>query len=144
MARLLLVEDDRDNRRLLQAMLLKLGHAADAAPDGETALRMLGLDGAPAGPNGGAAGDPGAPPAYDAVLLDVKLPGIDGLEVVRRLRAAGRREPVVAVTALALPGDRERCLAAGCDGYLAKPVTVELLRRELGRFLPDGGVTPGD
>ncbi len=127
MARLLLVEDDRDNRRLLQAMLVKLGHAVDAVPDGETALRLLGADG-----DGGPAGEP----PFDLVLLDVRLPGIGGLEVVQRLRAAGLAGlPVVAVTAQALPGDREKCLDAGCDGYLAKPVTLEMLEQELARRL---------
>jgi CheY-like chemotaxis protein/anti-sigma regulatory factor (Ser/Thr protein kinase) len=73
----------------------------------------------------------GAAPAArpDLVLLDIQLPGIDGLTVVRRVRAAGLDLPIVALTALAMPGDRERCLEAGANDYLSKPVRLDDLTR---------------
>ncbi len=112
--RILLVEDDPDNRRLLQTMLLKLGCAVDAVADGESALAALG----------------GA--SYACVLMDVQLPGIDGLEATRRLRESGLTGlPVIAVTAHAMQGDRERCLKAGMNAYLTKPLTLEMLGKAL-------------
>src|SRR5262249_36157171 len=78
-----------------------------------------------------------------AVLADLHMPGMDGYELARRLRArevehGGTRTPVVAVTANAMRGEEERCLAAGMDAYLAKPVAVERLRATLERWLPIG------
>lgn len=117
--RILLVEDDPDNRRLLQTMLLKLGCAVDAVADGESGLAALG----------------GA--SYACVLMDVQLPGIDGLEATRRLRESGLTGlPVIAVTAHAMQGDRERCLKAGMNAYLTKPLTMEML----GKALREAGV----
>jgi len=65
----------------------------------------------------------------DLVLLDIQLPGIDGLTVIRRARAAGLAVPIVALTALAMPSDRERCLEAGANDYLSKPVRLDDLAR---------------
>jgi CheY-like chemotaxis protein len=113
-AKILLVEDDRDNRVLLVTLLGLLGHEVEEAVDGGAGLAAA-LDG-----------------DHDAVLMDLQLPEMDGLEATRRLRAAGRTElPVVAVTAHAMLGDRETCLAAGMDRYLAKPLTLDMLRRVL-------------
>jgi CheY-like chemotaxis protein len=113
-ARILLVEDDRDNRVLMTTLLGMLGHEVEEAVDG-----AAGLAAALAG-------------GHDAVLMDLQLPEMDGLEATRRLRAAGRTDlPVVAVTAHAMLGDRETCLAAGMDRYLAKPLTLALLRQAL-------------
>ena len=74
---------------------------------------------------------------FDVVLMDGQMPGLDGLEATRRLRQrereGGRRVPVIALTASALPGDRERCLEAGMDGYLAKPVRPEQLAEAIGQ-----------
>jgi len=75
--------------------------------------------------------------ALDAILMDIQMPGMDGLEAIRRLRA----EPVsagvsiIALTALAMPGDRERCLAVGADDYMSKPVRLPELARALWRLL---------
>jgi CheY-like chemotaxis protein len=68
-------------------------------------------------------------------LLDIHIPEIDGLTVVRRLRAAGSAVPVIALTALAMPGDRERCLEAGANDYLGKPMRLETLTRAIVRQL---------
>jgi CheY-like chemotaxis protein len=71
----------------------------------------------------------------DLILLDIHLPEIDGLTVVRRLRAAGSAVPVIALTALAMPGDREKCLAAGANDYLSKPMKLDELTRAIARQL---------
>ena len=84
-----------------------------------------------------------APGRYAAVLADLHMPGMDGYELTRRMRVAeaehgGTRTPVVAVTANAMRGEEERCLAAGMDAYLAKPVAIDRLRATLERWLPIG------
>jgi PAS domain S-box-containing protein len=71
----------------------------------------------------------------DLILLDVQLPGVDGLTVIRRLRAAGSTMPIIVLTALAMAGDRERCLEAGADDYLSKPVKLDELARTIARHL---------
>jgi CheY-like chemotaxis protein/HPt (histidine-containing phosphotransfer) domain-containing protein len=75
---------------------------------------------------------------YDAVLMDCQMPGMDGFAAARAIRAAegSRRLPIIALTASALPGDRERCVAAGMDDYLTKPLTRDALVAVLGRYLP--------
>ncbi|WP_226381115.1 hybrid sensor histidine kinase/response regulator [Pseudonocardia oceani] len=114
--RLLLAEDNPVNRMLALAMLAKLGHRADVATTGQEVL-----DAVSARP-------------YDAVLLDVQMPVLDGLEVTRRIRAGATRGPwLVAVTANAMDGDREMCLAAGMDDYLAKPIRLGGLAAALRR-----------
>ncbi len=113
--RILLAEDDAINRVVVMDMLEQLGHHADSASDGLEALRALEQQ------------------TYDVVLMDVQMPGMDGLEVTRRLRSAGSdRIRIVALTAHALSGDRERCLAAGMNGYLSKPVRFADLQNALG------------
>jgi CheY-like chemotaxis protein len=69
--------------------------------------------------------------------MDVQMPGLDGLQATHRLRDSDWARPIVALTAHAMIGDRERCLAAGCDGYLAKPVAQRELLETLERFLPE-------
>jgi two-component system sensor histidine kinase/response regulator len=106
------------NRLVAVAQLTELGYAADAAEDGEMALDAL------------------AQEPYDAVLLDCEMPRLDGYETCRRLRLRegdGRRTWVIALTAHAEAEDRERCLAAGMDDHLAKPVRSEELAAALKR-----------
>jgi two-component system cell cycle response regulator DivK len=73
----------------------------------------------------------------DLILMDIQMPGVDGLELTRRLKAdpATRHIPIVALTAYAMKGDEERMLAAGCDGYIAKPVEVASFTRQVRSFL---------
>jgi CheY-like chemotaxis protein len=106
--RIAVVEDNSDNRLLLQAMLQDL-YLLDEYETGTEAL----------------AGLSSTPP--DLVLLDISLPGMDGVEVLRRLRDAEATKdlPVIALTAHAMAGDRERFLGAGFDGYLTKPIVDE-------------------
>ena len=117
--RVLVVDDSPVNAIVAVGMLERFGLQVDVAEDGEQALERL--------PSG----------AYDAVLMDCQMPGIDGFEATRRwrLRESGDRLPVIAVTANAVPGDRERCLAAGMDDYLAKPFDLNELGALLQRHL---------
>jgi CheY-like chemotaxis protein/HPt (histidine-containing phosphotransfer) domain-containing protein len=124
-ARVLVVDDHPVNREVLVRQLGLLGLPADTAEDGSAALAAW------------------APGRYAAVLADLHMPRMDGYDLTRRLRAAeaehrGIRTPIVAVTANAMRGEEERCLTAGMDAYLAKPVAVERLRATLERWLPIG------
>ncbi|RME76135.1 MAG: response regulator [Planctomycetota bacterium] len=112
----LVAEDNPVNRKVAVRMLEKLGHRCDVAADGREALERL------------AAG------RYDLVLMDCQMPGVDGFEATRRLRARegdGPRTPVVAMTAHTGEEDRRRCLAAGMDGFLTKPLDAARLEAAL-------------
>jgi len=124
--RILVVEDNGVNQKLAVRMLEKLGYRPDLVENGQEALAAL---------------DAGA---YDAVLMDCQMPVMDGFEAtaaIRRQEAAGKRYvseghlPIIAVTANAMQGDRERCLAAGMDAYLAKPIKLEDVRTTLARWV---------
>ncbi len=113
--RILVVEDHQVNQRLIRLQLRKLGYTCEIASNGAEALQML--DRAP----------------FDVVLMDCQMPVMDGYEATRQLRSnpAHAGTPVIAMTANAMQGDRERCLAAGMDDYLAKPLRIEELHRAL-------------
>ena len=116
--RLLLAEDNPVNMKVMLAILSRLGFkSVDHAQNGEEAVER-----ALAG-------------AYDLVLMDCQMPKMDGYEATRRLRTAGVKLPIVALTAHALSGDREKCLDAGMNDYLTKPVVVEKLNECLDRWL---------
>ncbi|MDL1951353.1 response regulator, partial [Acidobacteria bacterium ACD] len=116
--RVLLVEDDADIRTILAEFLEAQGLAVDAVSNGPEALVRA------------------VTHAHDLVILDIQLPGMDGLEVLRELRSGPASGlPVLALTALAMVGDRDRILAAGADAYLAKPVGLDALRAEVGRLI---------
>jgi len=128
-ALVLLVEDNDVNAEIADAMLLSLGCAPVRAPDGEQALALFGRQ------------------HFDLVLMDCQMPVMDGFEAAAHMRAlelerqpgAGlHRVPIVALTANALSGDRERCLAAGMDDYLSKPFSRSALKDLLGRWLTAG------
>ena len=120
--RLLVVEDVPDVQRLMSAILSRMGLAADVAEDGRMACEKAMQSSAEGRP-------------YDLVLMDIQLPRMNGHEAARWLREQGWKGPIVALTAYALSGDREKCLAAGCDDYVAKPVTADSLREVLGQYL---------
>jgi PAS domain S-box-containing protein len=121
--RLLLVEDNPVNQQVALGVLGKMGQDTEVTGNGEEALQAL------------AAG------RYDLVLMDVQMPVMDGLQATRRIRelgleAGGRRLPVIAMTAHAMQGDRERCLESGMDDYLSKPLVTADLAAILDRWLP--------
>ncbi|HWQ19609.1 MAG TPA: ATP-binding protein [Methanotrichaceae archaeon] len=114
--RILMAEDNAVNQRVVGQMLRKLGCRADIAADGLEVLEALELR------------------PYDLVLMDIQMPEMDGLEAARQIRkrlTAEDQPLIVAITAYALEGDRERCLEAGMDGYIAKPVKMDDLRSAL-------------
>ncbi len=115
---LLVFEDNPVNQHLIRVVLAKLGHRFTLVGGGPVGLAVLERE------------------SFDAILMDIEMPDMDGYEVVRRLRASerpDRRHHVIAVTAHALQGERERCVAAGMDDYLAKPFTRESLQEALDR-----------
>ena len=120
--RILVAEDNRINVMLATALLGKMGHRVDTVANGREALEALGR----------------AP--YDLILMDVHMPEMDGLEATRRIRQAeadGRRRgrlPIVALTASTLEGDRQVCIEAGMDEFLAKPLKPEALQAVLARY----------
>ena len=119
-AHVLVAEDNQVNQKVAVRILERLGYKVDVADDGNEALEAC------------------ARTRYDVVLMDVQMPGLDGFEVARRIRAreqGGRRTPIVAMTASAMKGDRERCLAGGMDDYVAKPVTPDTLDAALRRWV---------
>ena len=119
-ARVLVVEDNAANLKVAVRMVEKLGYRADVAANGVEAVRILGEV------------------RYDAVLMDCHMPEMDGFDATRAIRRSetgGRHTPVIAMTASALSGDRERCLAAGMDDYISKPIKLHVVAAVLERWL---------
>jgi CheY-like chemotaxis protein len=112
--RVLVAEDNPVNQLVVMHMLRRLGVTADLAEDGEAAVTAVQRT------------------PYDVVLMDVQMPNMDGLTATRRIRATDMAQPrIIAMTANAMPGDREVCLEAGMDDYLSKPINVDSLRAAL-------------
>lgn len=124
MSKILYVEDNFQNFRLVMRMLRAedASHEVERAEDGSSALDRV------------------AEVQPDLIFMDINLPDIDGVEVTRRIREKPEyaRIPVIALTANAMVGDREKYLDAGCDGYLQKPLSRTHLREVLEKFLPNG------
>ncbi len=118
--RILLMEDGIDNLRLISTHLQSAGAIVTTARDGRRGMCLLTSDGTMDGKL-----SPDA--SFDAIVSDMQMPELDGYSAVRMLRERGCRLPIVALTAHAMPNDRERCLAAGCDAYAAKPVSRQQL-----------------
>lgn len=116
---ILVVDDNRQNLKLTRLVLAHEGYVVRTASDADEALAVL---------------DTFSP---RAILMDLRLPGMDGLELTRRLKAepATRHIIVIAVTASAMTGDDRRAFEAGCDGYIAKPIDTRTLAAQVARYL---------
>jgi CheY-like chemotaxis protein len=116
---ILVVDDNPQNLKLARVLLTGEGYAVRTATDAEEALGIL------------------ASYAPRLILMDLQLPGMDGLELTRRLKAdpARRHIIIIALTAYAMKGDEGKALAAGCDGYVAKPIDTEALPKLIARYL---------
>jgi two-component system cell cycle response regulator DivK len=117
--KILVVEDDQDNREMVLKVLKHNGYQAIEAVDGQEAIEKAKTE------------DP------DLILLDLYIPKMDGYEVTRRLKGDQglKHIPIIALTAHAMKGNREEALAAGCDGYIAKPINVRELPQQIEHFL---------
>jgi CheY-like chemotaxis protein len=105
-------------------ILEKMGHRVDVASNGVEAVAAVSNQ------------------DYDAVLMDCQMPEMDGFEAtaaIRRQESAGHRMPIIAMTAAAMAGDEEKCIAAGMDAYVSKPVNVDALKATLARWIADNG-----
>jgi two-component system sensor histidine kinase/response regulator len=122
--RILLAEDNSVNQKLAVRLLEKQGHKVAVANNGRELLDEL---------------EKAGPGAFDVVLMDVQMPRMDGMEATVEIRRheekTGAHIPIVAMTAHAMTGDRERCLASGMDGYVSKPISLATLNAEIGRVL---------
>ena len=116
---ILYIEDNPDNRTLVRRILQSEGYIVREAIDGPTGLKMA------------------SEKQPDLVLMDINLPEIDGYEVTARLKQLPNMlgVPIIAVTANVMKGDREKTLAAGCDGYIQKPIDIDLLPSQIESFL---------
>ena len=127
--RILVAEDNQINRKVVLNLLAKLGYMADAVEDGRAAVHSL------------------EESAYDLVFMDCQMPVLDGFEATEAIRGGGageqnRRVPIVALTAHAMKGDRERCLKAGMDDYVSKPIHIDDLRAAIHRRTADPAAAP--
>lgn len=120
-AKILYIEDNPLNMRLVRKLVKSFGYEMIEAMDGILGLEMVKSE------------------RPDLLLVDVNLPGMDGLEVATEVKKIPELAsiPIIALTANAMHGDRERCLAAGCDAYIAKPISRQELKNMLNRFLTD-------
>jgi two-component system sensor histidine kinase/response regulator len=133
---ILLAEDNPVNRLLAQKLLQKQGHLVTSANNGKEALQLW---------------EQNQSCQFDIILMDVQMPDMDGLQAASRIRekelVTGAHIPIIAVTAHAMKGDRERCLAAGMDGYISKPINSAELTATILAAFPSGAklpVVPGD
>jgi CheY-like chemotaxis protein len=120
--RLLLVEDEPDLQRIIRLLLRKMNLVVSVAGTGQMACDMATLSQAEGKP-------------YDLILMDIQMPGMNGLEATQMLRNRGWQGPIIALTAHAMIGDRERCLAAGCSDYIAKPIIAAGLQDVLAQHM---------
>ena len=122
MPRILLIEDNESNGDLISRYLALFDNQVQLAVNGQEGLGMAQAD----------------PSKFDLVLMDMNLPEIDGWEVTRRLKGNAETHalPVIAITAHAMVGDREKALAAGCDDYVPKPYSPRVLLAKIREYLP--------
>jgi len=117
MSQILIVDDNEQNIYLVRFMLEQRGHLVEEAHNGAQALQMIEDN------------------RYDVVLMDIQMPVMDGLEATRRIKEKPSAPIVIALTAKAMEGDKEKALAAGCDEYIAKPIEAETFIPCVERYL---------
>jgi signal transduction histidine kinase len=116
--KILVAEDNPSNQKLITILLQKMGLEVSLADDGQSAVNQ------------------GTSESFDLILMDMQMPNMNGYEATRQLRSKGVSTPIIAVTANAMMGDEEKCLEAGCDGYLSKPIDRTKLTQIIGQYLP--------
>jgi two-component system cell cycle response regulator DivK len=118
--RILVIEDQEDNRQIVRDLLSASGYELSEAITGEEGVAFAKRD------------------RPDLILMDIQLPGIDGYEATRRIKADAelRHIPIIVVTSYALSGDDQKAFAAGCDGYVTKPFSPRLLLAKIREYLP--------
>jgi two-component system cell cycle response regulator DivK len=121
MSRILVVEDNPKNLKLVRDVLTYAGFEVIEATSGEDGVRLA------------------HEMVPDLILMDLQLPGIDGVEALRQIRTDDKQVPVVALTAFAMNNDRTRAFEAGFDGYVGKPISVRALPQQVSDFLKLGG-----
>lgn len=121
MKKILIVEDNEINLKLIRTVLKARGFLIAEARDGEEALKIIGAE------------------RPDIILMDIQIPKVDGLEVTRRIRSMEdlKERPIIALTAHAMEGDRNKILEAGCDGYIAKPINTRTFINEIEAILKE-------
>lgn len=117
MSKILIADDNEHNLYIARFLLEDAGHEIVQVENGEDAVKTA------------------SESAFDLILMDIQMPGMDGIEATRRIKDAGFTSPIVALTAKAMRGDREAILAAGCDGYISKPFEVEAFVAEVEGFI---------
>jgi CheY-like chemotaxis protein len=117
---ILVAEDNPSNQKVLVEMLKRMGYRADAVADGKEVLQALEIR------------------PYDLILMDIRMSKMDGLTAAKEIRKlwTNNGPKIVAITAFAMEGDREKCLEAGMDGYIAKPVKISDLADVLSKYQP--------
>lgn len=125
-SRVLVVEDNEMNMQLFEYLLEESGFVILKAISGEEALKMVGQE------------------MPDLILMDIHLPGMDGLSVVRQMKndPSLRKIPILALTAHAMRGDKDRFLQAGCDGYISKPIDIKTFIPSIQKYVGDRPDTP--
>ena len=118
-SRILVAEDNPVNQKVVIGMLKKLGFSADIVNNGSEAMEALGKH------------------EYELIFMDCQMPVMDGYETTIAIRESGAKNiPIVALTANAMPGDEEKCLAVGMDAYIAKPLSITMIQKTLEKYLP--------
>jgi len=115
--KILVAEDNPSNQKLINILLQKMGMEVTLVGDGQAAVEKALSE------------------TYDLVLMDMQMPILDGYEATRRLRDKGYKTPIVAITANAMVGDEEKCLEAGCEGYLSKPIDRAKLNEVIAKYI---------
>jgi len=117
MSNILIADDNEHNRYIARYLLEDAGHQIEQAENGNDAVKLAQKGN------------------FDLVLMDIQMPGMDGITATKHLKSEGFNVPIVALTAKAMRGDKEEILAAGCDGYISKPFEVDAFVSEVEKYI---------